>query len=343
MKNIILSLVTVLALAFSVTAQDTILMLGPKSNYLNNYWCFLQGDTVKEQGLGGKFANRFYNKDTVTVYGIAVFLRNLDYNGDKPVMFQLFKHTPTSFDPISEIIDLFATEPPTYYMQQDFVWYKNFLTIIDQPVFPIHERYFHHPVTVVDSFYVGYEPPQWPALIYGIGIGGFTWYDTRRGVSYPIPQMAYLWNGTTEYEWYYYHRSGDVLFLYPILTPPDTIISGTDSIMVGDTIVVCDTLIVDGDTIITYDTILSLPEAGLSGRLVGVMPNPAGETAKVVSSFGLTMVEAFSMAGERVCTLRLPDAPLTATLDVRRWPTDTYLLRIHTPQGVTTKKLTVRH
>ncbi|MBR6291671.1 MAG: T9SS type A sorting domain-containing protein [Bacteroidales bacterium] len=54
------------------------------------------------------------------------------------------------------------------------------------------------------------------------------------------------------------------------------------------------------------------------------------------------MVEAFNMAGEKVHTLRLPDAPLTATLDVRRWPSGTYLLRIHTPQGIAVKKLVVR-
>ena len=110
-------------------------------------------------------------------------------------------------------------------------------------------------------------------------------------------------------------------------------------------------MVVNGDTIVYYDTIVhydtiiytvGLQEHGLLGRLTGVMPNPATETAKVVSSFGLTMVEAFNMAGEKVHTLRLPDAPLTATLDVRRWPSGTYLLRIHTPQGTAVKKLVVR-
>ena len=77
------------------------------------------------------------------------------------------------------------------------------------------------------------------------------------------------------------------------------------------------------------------------GRLTGVMPNPAAATAKVVSSFGLTKVEAFNLRGERVATLRLPEAPLSATLDVSHWPAGIYLLRIHTPQGTCVKRLTV--
>ena len=156
--------------------------------------------------------------------------------------------------------------------------------------------------------------------------------------------------------------------IFPILLPPDsnyvwdtTVVAGdttivsSDTTMVGDTLIVsdttivCDTLIIGYDTIIRYDTIvyydtiLGIQENTLLQRLTGVMPNPAGKTAKVVSSFGMTLVEVYNMAGEKVHTLRLPDAPLTATLDVGRWPSGAYILRIHTPQGVAIKKLAVRH
>ena len=353
-------------LAFSATAQDTIQLLGPKYNYLSNYWCFEQGDTVYDSGVGGKIALHFYEKDTITIYGIAAYIRVINgASSQSPVLLQLYKHTPTSFNQISETLEVYTSAPPTYYMQQDLVLKKNLLTYTPQPVFPVYESYFHNPVTVVDSFYVGYESPDWPDD-FNIGLGGFVWHDVRV-VTYPIPYMACLADGCGGYFWNYGHRADDVSYLYPILTPApddyewDTIASGidtttvaSDTIAAGDTLIVCDTVIVcdtlivgydtiiNYDTIITYDTLLALPEAGLLGRLVGVMPNPAGTTAKVVSSFGLTMVEAFNMAGERVCTLRLPDAPLAATLDVSRWPSGSYLLRIHTPQGVITRKLMVR-
>ena len=71
-----------------------------------------------------------------------------------------------------------------------------------------------------------------------------------------------------------------------------------------------------------------------------VQPNPATETAKVISSFGLTRIEAFNTAGDRIY-----DAPHTgysATLDVSRWPSGTYIIRLHTPVGTVPKRLVVQ-
>lgn len=72
------------------------------------------------------------------------------------------------------------------------------------------------------------------------------------------------------------------------------------------------------------------------------MPNPAAETARVVSSFGMSRIEVYNMAGVLVHEQRVPDGSLSTTLDLRRWPADAYILRIHTPHGIATKKLTVR-
>ena len=121
----------------------------------------------------------------------------------------------------------------------------------------------------------------------------------------------------------------------------DTVIVRDTAVVGGDTIVYFDTII-RNDTIISYDILLSIGEVSLLQRLTGVMPNPAAETAKVVSSFGVKRVEAYNMAGEKVHDQWVPDGSLSATLDIRRWPTGAYILRIHTPRGVTAKKLTVR-
>ncbi|MBR0169630.1 MAG: T9SS type A sorting domain-containing protein, partial [Bacteroidales bacterium] len=76
------------------------------------------------------------------------------------------------------------------------------------------------------------------------------------------------------------------------------------------------------------------------GRYVSVSPNPATGSAEVLSSFGLSRVEVFNAAGRKVMDLKAEG--LKATLDVSKLPSGAYLLRIHTPQGMTTKKLVVR-
>jgi len=121
----------------------------------------------------------------------------------------------------------------------------------------------------------------------------------------------------------------------------DTVIVRDTAIVGGDTIVYYDTII-RRDTIISYDILLSVSEAGSLARLTGVVPNPAAETARVVSSFGLQRVEAFDLSGRKVDDIQLSEGSLSITLDISRWPQSTYILRIHTPMGVATKKLAVR-
>ncbi len=137
--------------------------------------------------------------------------------------------------------------------------------------------------------------------------------------------------------------NGDTIVVVDTVVLSDTVVFSDTLVVNCDTILVYDT-VVNYDTIVTYDTIvdnLSATEHGMLGRMTGVTPNPAAATARVVSSFGLTRVEAFNLRGERVATLRLPETSLAATLDVSRWPVGIYLLRIHTPQGSVIKRLTV--
>ena len=326
---------------------------------------------------GGETAKRLYSADTLTVYGIAAGLKRSttpnSYLYDTTLTntyeyLRIYYPTADSMQWLRQALVHWGTTPVSYYGTFNLGGNNPGMHII-----PVYERYFSEPVEVVDTFYTGMT---YFCRIPYVDSNGHTWQYPRpymglcRLGSYQIGWREY-------YRGYFLHSDGNIwfdnylancyFFIFPILTPApddyewDTVASGVDTtavtgdtIMAGDTLIVCDTIfisdtvivgydtIINYDTIITYDTILALPEAGLLGRLVGVMPNPAGTTAKVVSSFGLTMVEAFNMAGERLCTLRLPDAPLAATLDVSRWPSGSYLLRIHTPQGVITRKLMVR-
>ena len=68
-------------------------------------------------------------------------------------------------------------------------------------------------------------------------------------------------------------------------------------------------------------------------------PNPASDQVQVLSFYGMTRVEAYSLQGTKMADLRVRG--LGATLDVSRWPRGMYIIVIHTPAGNVTKKLAV--
>jgi outer membrane biogenesis lipoprotein LolB len=75
-------------------------------------------------------------------------------------------------------------------------------------------------------------------------------------------------------------------------------------------------------------------------HMVSVSPNPAKEEVWVASEAGLQRIEAYT--GDGRCILSQEANGLQAVLDVRGWASGTYLLRVTTPMGTTTKKLLVR-
>ena len=85
---------------------------------------------------------------------------------------------------------------------------------------------------------------------------------------------------------------------------------------------------------VTLNTTEGIDEALLAG-MITLSPNPATQTVTVESPLPMTLLEAYDEKGA------LMTSTATPTLDVSRWPTGVYLLRIYTPQGVATKKLTV--
>ncbi len=384
-----------------VMAQDTIDGKIHMSNYFYpNDW--LELDKVRYgvanflgMSGGGEFGFLFETTDTLTIYGIAAGIKELNrsfvYYQDTSYansfeFLRIYEEVHTSVRDTLRCIDQVMvhlhTTPIAYYADHSD-W-----GVQPTRIFPMYEQYFNAPIIVVDSFYVGmtqYIPRDnyndvfaCPPLALGaVGTG-----SPRN-----LKTISYWLQGTSP-GWKTGHFDNYPL-IFPILTPEPSVVTGdtniissdtvivgdtlfvTDSIVVWDTVVVndtsinCDTLyssdttvicdttvsidtivtldtIVRVDTVLLNDTTLVIPERGLMGRLIGVMPNPATATAKVVSSFGVTMVEVFNTAGERIHTLRLPDAPLTATLDVRRWPRGSYIVRIHTPMGTTSRKLVVQ-
>ena len=111
-------------------------------------------------------------------------------------------------------------------------------------------------------------------------------------------------------------------YFFPILAPPDTTVTPIDS------------------TINPIDSTLGANRVDMVGRYVSVSPNPAGDRATVLSSFGLTSIEAYDPQGRKLYST--PATGLKVELDVSAWPRGTVLLHIHTPAGTTVKKLLLR-
>ena len=391
-KTVLLIAALAAIMGCNVSAQDTLHIRIPPSNYFTDIWpasfysagedtfrcnMLFYGQHIRRDAE----AFRKYTKDTLIVYGIAASLiSEKDRLGEDYFVPELY--LDTTYNEVYDYLRLYeagASElipigeplkvhmhvtPISYYIDLDAypipVWQNE-----KWPSLPMYESYFRTPVTVVDSFYVGRE---YHAYRFAEGYTGTTMMielpkvgpgrvDTINIYQYSSHYAYYPpfnYSGPIDssyFRWIYDTTQSDfnrlVPLMFPIIAPPDTTIVSNDTIIISDTIIVCDTLIVADDTIIRYDTIvitdtiLSLPDASFLGRLTGVMPNPAAEAAKVVSSFGLSRVEAYNLAGEKVDELQLPSPSLSATLDIRRWPVGAYILRIHTPQGVATKKLSV--
>ena len=328
----------ILSLALSATAQDTVSFLTRHANYFYqdgfhpDSSCAPIFYTCHEGTVGGEMAKLFVTKDTLRVIGIAAVLekdvrsdRILDYVADtshESANSYVRLYTPDHDSAVVRrevLFNIFYT-PVSYYLD------KSFSTVSGNPITTAFELMFDNPIKVFDSFYVG--KTFFGTRPCGMHPSGSGWLDAH--IDYAI---GYLGNSpalqnhpettlvrfmnddfVTTYSWAKrVHQS--YLLIWPII---DTVTSTEPG-----------------------DTNLAIGEPELLHRLTAVTPNPATGRAKVVSSFGLTLVEAFNAAGEKVHELRLPDAPLTATLDVSRWPTGTYILRLHTPQGVAAKKLVV--
>ena len=389
MKKLSFTFAALLALAFSAAAQDTIIMNGlqrPNYMYYGNYNHFNNVHMSYTPGCeqGGDYCKYFYTNEELTIYGIAIGIKDgaefFAHAGCDPCLaihdtshshaheyLRIYEPYPDSLHWTHQIMLNLQSDPVAYYARYIDTNHPN-----DPPKYAaMYERYFRTPVNVVDSFYVGktclnsipYEEDEsyWQNTYIPLMLATLSNYSMQ-----DYDRIAYY--GPISNRWIKIDKYGLFYLVFPILLPPDsnyvwdtTVVAGdttivsSDTTMVGDTLIVsdttivCDTLIIGYDTIIRYDTIvyydtiLGIEDHSLLQRLTGVMPNPAAKTAKVVSSFGMTLVEVYNMAGEKVHTLRLPDAPLTATLDVGRWPSGAYILRIHTPQGIAVKKLAVRH
>ena len=274
-----------------------------------------------------------YTDDTLTVYGLAAAIdKSVNYWGADTSC----SHCYTSLmiyeaegDSLRRLVDSASTyvhvwQKPTYYLemnlkkpQYDEMW----------PKFPIYERYFPAPVQVTDSFYVGflyadkegYTLDQLDNKVVSISV----WpnYDDDSTVAEMTYEQTYNPLTDTYFEGWVRDHTPRGLYnkiLFPIV---DTTTTFADSIIVEE------------------DTTLSVGTQRLLEMSTVVKPNPARNTARVVSGVGLTRIEAYDVQGTKVADL--PVAGGDVTLDVSRWASGVYVLRLHTPMGIVSKRLSV--
>lgn len=326
----------------SVAAQDTLDIL-QKTNYYSHSGCDLDS-LCKNYGFntwggwqnvcGSEMAAVFISNTALTVYGIVACLTETfpeesvyDTSYDHSIQ-HLRLYLPSAGGPQC------VRQARIHLHHTPISYYADFHDVLNgmNPYIPTYERYFDSAITVTGKFYCGMtytarepyhadnghtygcEYPQFYLMeIHGL-------IDWSGDNHYTYDCLDTIWSGYTRCgetgtQWReecYGHGSNTKLLIFPILTPPDSTY-------------VPDTASADGPS--------------LADRLTGVMPNPASEIAKIVSSFGLTHVEIYNSKGTKIYDQ--PATDYSTTVNTSNWPAGIYIVRIYTPYGTATKRLTI--
>ncbi len=89
----------------------------------------------------------------------------------------------------------------------------------------------------------------------------------------------------------------------------------------------------------TFSDGVTSPDAN---QQIDISPNPASHTVDITSSLPITGIELTDVLGHKVSGFQTPHSEFKVTLDLTAYPRGTYLLRILTPAGPTTKKLLIQ-
>ncbi len=298
-------------------------------------------------GERDEVAKACYTEDTLTVYGVAAawWIWDDEWDMTRPISKEYLVNTyldtslahtfeyyrimkrrePLDFDILAETT-VYATSTPAAYINFRPNYRVEDGDTIQRKPYRIFEAYFKDPVKVVDSFYVGVT--EYMRVIDLSVEPGRQWEQNRymhiivarqNGLAFgtedyiPIEDMDFAYRKSQGYDW---RRSGGMFIIFPIYNPEE---------MPGGH---------GGDDPEGVD----IPQ-GL-GRYVTVSPNPASDHVRVISSFPMKRVEVYDITGNTVHSQAVSSQ--SADFDVTGWSTGTYLVKIITSMGETTKKLQVQ-
>ena len=95
----------------------------------------------------------------------------------------------------------------------------------------------------------------------------------------------------------------------------------------------------EGDT--THHEGIEVAEGGDLSRFVQLMPNPASGRVVVMSAYGMERVRVYDVRGNRVLEHKVEGRGRSVGFDVTGWTKGTYVVLVHTPTGIATKRLVV--
>ena len=363
MKKTIL-LFFAITLTLSVCAQDTIHTTTPPENYYYSSWNkYKLGDTLGCTPVG-YYDNMykgliFYTPlDTLKIYGIAIgavleystpcYDFAYDSTGDHLVAvgdpygyydgngtwhligdsaldesymdFVIMQTYPngTVVEASDSLRLHMMYDTPAYYVDMEFTDIAAAWGFTCD-VLPVYEVYFDSVVTVLGKFYMGgYNHSAKECIHHERMYPEITMRGWIKYGDHDAPGHAVHWSLFGSDYWEEYLDAGKVWeWFFPILTPnPDSTFYDQD------------------------DSTQTSVQRAVWERYVGVQPNPATDKVTVLSSVGLEQVEVFDMAGNRV--LLQEASGLSAKLNIDTLPHGTYIVRIHTPLGTTSRKLVVQ-
>lgn len=329
----------VVLFATGMRAQDTVFLDSiPADRYFVYETWMNQTETIKPSGSGiagncpdlayAKF-NNYVDADSLKVYGIAVSM--VPAAVGQPDVYGLMDTVPietlAKVVEYARIYECDTTHPWGYPYQigPDLPFslattpsYYFCLTkpcgIIGRPprIVPVYEMYFDSPVTVADSFFVGVslQSCYYNEDRFHMSVTAYEPWEYMAGFHMAIRFCNgwRVWGNT---------YPAEELFIYPIIEPNPNDTTGNGG----------------GDS-------LRVQSADMPEHMVSVSPNPAKEEVWVASEAGLQRIDAYTADGR--CILSQEASGLQAVMDVSGWASGTYLLRVTTPMGTTTKKLLVR-
>ena len=208
----------------------------------------------------------------------------------------------------------------TRYTNSDTVFVQKDSTTVD--TLPLYEVFFNNPITVTDTFYsfinaasdkdeaviTAYHSPYFSVSYFDL-LSHYPYHDTV-DIYFPkgyTLEQHMTTNGEKYFRWALYDSNNRMVYnLFPILDIPESAgVEPTDAI----------------------------------GSNAGLWPNPAQDECTVASGYGLRNVEVYDIGGRLV--MKQAASGLATRIDTSQLPRGTYLVKIETLLGSTTKKLVV--
>lgn len=334
MKKLLLFFIGLaLAVCSSVSAQDTIDGRQQDTNrffygcwpdlYKNMHTFTPFGGFYGSSLCGGEELYYYHTDSAITIYGIAAglienFPEESVYDTSYDRCIQYLTLSIPQADTVLRMrqgeIHMQQHTPVSFYAHFPSCFHPNYYYV------PFFERYFDSSYTVTGTFYAGITLParqpymapdghryvlefrQFYPLLLNVDTDGPRCKDTV------ISKKTHCNDSTT---WSKYNENNITPMIFPILVPPDFGVIDT----------------------------LSIADPDIMNRMTGVMPNPASESAKIVSSFGLSYIEIYNASGAKI--FDQPAHGYSVTVNTSRWPAGVYVVHIHTPLGIATKRLNI--